>query len=228
MGSGSGRTYRNPITELISVRVDQETKPTFLIWSRHSPNNWGTHLEASEHVLAQELCWGRHEDVGWVPSQIRICRWKLTQVLVRVEGPSVLQKSCLFLTWSPLSFFLTPRSHNWNLDGGKRAVLKIGSVQLSSVQSPSRVWFFATHGLQHAMPPCPSPTPGAYSNSCPSSQWCHPTISSSVVHPLLLLPSIFLSIRVFSNESALHQVAKVLEFLLQHQSFQWIFRTDFL
>ena len=37
------------------------------------------------------------------------------------------------------------------------------------------------HGLQHARVPCPSPTPGAYSNSCPSSQWCHPTISSSVV-----------------------------------------------
>ena len=36
------------------------------------------------------------------------------------------------------------------------------------------------HGLQHARLPCPSPTPGAYSNSCPSSQWCHPTISSSV------------------------------------------------
>ena len=37
------------------------------------------------------------------------------------------------------------------------------------------------HGLQHARPPCPSPTPGVYSNSCPSSRWCHPTISSSVV-----------------------------------------------
>ena len=37
------------------------------------------------------------------------------------------------------------------------------------------------HGLQHARLPCPSPTPGAYSNSCPSSRWCHPTISSSVV-----------------------------------------------
>ena len=37
------------------------------------------------------------------------------------------------------------------------------------------------HGLQHARLPCTSPTPGAYSNSCPSSQWCHPTISSSVV-----------------------------------------------
>ena len=36
------------------------------------------------------------------------------------------------------------------------------------------------HGLQHARPPYPSPTPGAYSNSCPLSRWCHPTISSSV------------------------------------------------
>ena len=37
------------------------------------------------------------------------------------------------------------------------------------------------HGLQHARPLCPSPTPGAYWNSCPSSRWCHPTISSSVI-----------------------------------------------
>ena len=56
-------------------------------------------------------------------------------------------------------------------------------------------------GPQHARPPCPSPTPGAGSHSCPLSQWCHPTISSC--HPLLLLPSILPSIRVFSSESAL-------------------------
>ena len=67
------------------------------------------------------------------------------------------------------------------------------------------------HGLQQARPPCPSPTPGVYSNSCPLSHWCHLTISSSVIPfssrllccPLLLSPSIFPSIRVFSNESAL-------------------------
>ena len=47
-------------------------------------------------------------------------------------------------------------------------------------------------------------------------------------HPLLLLPSIFPSIRVFSNESALHTVASLLEFQLQHQSFQCLFRVDFL
>ena len=37
------------------------------------------------------------------------------------------------------------------------------------------------HGPQHARPPCPSPTPGVYPNSCPLSRWCHPTISSSVI-----------------------------------------------
>ena len=72
------------------------------------------------------------------------------------------------------------------------------SVQLSrSVVSDS----LRPHGLQHARPPCPSPTPRVYPDSCPLSRWCHPTISSSVV--LLLLLSIFPSIRVFSNESAL-------------------------
>ena len=41
--------------------------------------------------------------------------------------------------------------------------------------------FLRPHESQHARPPCPSPTPGVYSNSCPSSQWCHPAISSSVI-----------------------------------------------
>ena len=54
----------------------------------------------------------------------------------------------------------------------------IGSVQFSlSVVSD----FWWPHGLQHTRPPCPSPTPGVYSNSCPSSWWCHSTISSSVI-----------------------------------------------
>ena len=52
------------------------------------------------------------------------------------------------------------------------------SIQFShSVMSDS----LRPHGLMHARPPCPSPTPRAYSNSCPLTQWCHPTISSSVV-----------------------------------------------
>ena len=52
---------------------------------------------------------------------------------------------------------------------------------VSSVQSLSWSDSLQPHGLQHARLPCPSPTPGAYSNSCPSSQWYHSNISSSVV-----------------------------------------------
>ena len=53
-----------------------------------------------------------------------------------------------------------------------------GSVQFSRSVMSSSLW---PHGLQCNRPPCPSPTPGVYSKSCPSSRWCHPTISSSVV-----------------------------------------------
>ena len=53
-----------------------------------------------------------------------------------------------------------------------------GSVQFSFSVVSNSLW---PHGLQHARPPCPSPTPGVHSNSCPSSRWCHSTISSSIV-----------------------------------------------
>ena len=58
------------------------------------------------------------------------------------------------------------------------------------------------HGLQHTRPPCPSPTPGAYSNSCTLSWWCY--INHLILCHPLLPPSIFPSIRVFSNELVLH------------------------
>ena len=58
-------------------------------------------------------------------------------------------------------------------------------------------------GLQHARLPCPSPSPGACSHSCPLSWWCH-QINLILCCPLLLLHSVFPSIRVLSNESALH------------------------
>ena len=54
---------------------------------------------------------------------------------------------------------------------------------VSSVQFSCSVMFnsLRPHGLRHTRPSCPSPTPGVYSNSCPLSWWCHPTISSSVI-----------------------------------------------
>ena len=54
----------------------------------------------------------------------------------------------------------------------------ISSVQLSRSGVSDSLW---SHELQHARPPCPSPTPGVHLNSCPLSQWCHPTISPSVI-----------------------------------------------
>ena len=57
------------------------------------------------------------------------------------------------------------------------------SVLFSSVQFSRSVGSdsLQLHEPQHARPPCPSPTPGVYTNSCPLSRWCHPTISSSVI-----------------------------------------------
>ena len=52
------------------------------------------------------------------------------------------------------------------------------SVQFSHSVVSDSLW---PHESQHARPPCPSPTPGLHSNSCPSSRWCHPAISSSVI-----------------------------------------------
>ena len=81
------------------------------------------------------------------------------------------------------------------------------------------------HGLQHTRLPCPSPTPRAYSNSCPSRWWWQPTISSSIV-PFFSCLSLSQHQGLFQWVGSSHQVAKGLE--LQHQSFQWIFKTDFL
>ena len=73
-----------------------------------------------------------------------------------------------------------------------------GSVQLLSC-----VQLFVTHG-QHTRLPCPSPTPGAYSNSCPSSWWRHPTNSSSVIPFSSHLQSFLALGFFFPNESVLH------------------------
>ena len=107
--------------------------------------------------------------------------------------------------------------------------IQIGNIwHINSVQLLSHVWLFAT----------PWTAPHQASLSITSSQSLLKLLSIELVTPsnhlilcpsLLFPPSIFPSIRVFSNESILHHhVVKVLKFHLQHQSFQWIFRTDFL
>ena len=113
---------------------------------------------------------------------------------------------------------------NWILSwlSVKNLLPLTSSWSLDVIQSLSHVQLFWPHGLQHARFPCPSLSPGIYPNSCPLSQWCHPTVSSSVAPspPVLSLPSF----RVFSKVCSSHQ----LMLQLQHWSFQWTFRVDFL
>ena len=115
----------------------------------------------------------------------------------------------------------------------KRLSINITGHQRTANQDHSSVQFSLSvvfnslwpHGLQHTRPPCPSPTPRVYSNSCPPSQWCHQTS-----HPLSSpSPAFKLSQHqgLFKWVSSTHQVAKVLEFKLQNQSFQWAFTADF-
>ena len=99
------------------------------------------------------------------------------------------------------------------------------SVQFSSVQSLTRVRLFATPWTA-ARQASLSITNSRSLPKLMSIESVMPSNHLILCHPLLLLPSIFPSIRVFSNESILF--AKVLEFQLQHQSFQWIPRSDLL
>ena len=101
---------------------------------------------------------------------------------------------------------------------------QFSSVQFSCSVVSDSLW---PYELQHTRPACPSPTPGAYANSCPLSRWFHTTILSSVV-PFSSCFQSFPSSASFQMSQFLHQVAKVLEFELQHQSFQWTPRTDLL
>ena len=74
------------------------------------------------------------------------------------------------------------------------------SVQFSRSVVSDSLW---PRELQHVRPPCPSPTPRVYSNSCPLNWWCHPTISSSVI-PFSFCPQSLSASGFFSNESTLH------------------------
>ena len=99
--------------------------------------------------------------------------WKITITTVSIYcGLLCVTHNTWGRKWQPIPVFLPGKSH------GRRNLVGCSLVQFScSVVSDS----LESHGPQHARPPCPSPAPGVYSNSSPSSWWCHPTISSSVV-----------------------------------------------
>ena len=101
----------------------------------------------------------------------------------------------------------------------------LASVQFSAVAQSCLTLCY--HMMQHARLPCSSPNPGACSNSCPLSQWCHPTISPSVVAFSSCLHS-FPASGSFPVSQFFASGGQILEFQLRHQSFQWVFRTDLL
>ena len=125
----------------------------------------------------------------WTASDLQMCLFSL---LTSPPSPSlfIASHSCLGHIPLSLQYLITLCSALW-------MGWNISSVQFShSVVSDSS----RPHEPQHTRPPCPSPTPGVYPNSCPLSWWCHPTISSvSPSPPAFNFPNIC----VFSNESAL-------------------------
>ena len=80
-----------------------------------------------------------------------------------------------------------------------------------------------SHGLQYIRPPCPSPTPRLYSNSCLLSQWCHPTISSSVI-PFCSCPQSLPASGSFPMSQLFTSGGQSIGVQIQHQSFQWTAR----
>ena len=133
---------------------------------------------------------------------MRVCVWVCKHVGEgkRVEGGCwIYQKVNFRRTSEEWSIKSWARNRNrWMQVIGKIKQCPRLSVQFSrSVMSDS----LQPYELQHCRPPCPSPTPGVHSNSCPSSRWCHPAISSSVI-PFSSCPQ-SLPASVFSNESTL-------------------------
>ena len=120
-------------------------------------------------------------------------------------------------SWLPISYCLL--CFNQTL---VRLYSFFSSAQFSCSVLSDSLW---PHESQHAMPPCPSAPPGVHPNSCPSSRWCHPAISSSVV-PFFSCPQSLPASESFPMSQLFAWGGQSIQ--LQHQSFQWTPRTDLL
>ena len=158
------------------------TSPTSRVCKLSLRMGWGPETLRSSHSVHFHHCWESHPENSPTISSTKSWRTKTSQVC----------KSLLS--------FKTPRM--------LKSIFE-SSVQFSRSVVSDSLW---PRGLQHARPPCPSPTPGVYSNSCPSSRWCHPTISSSVVPFSSHLQS-FPASGSFQNESGLWILDCIKKFL---------------
>ena len=139
--------------------------------------------------------------------------WGLNEIkyLIRIQ----------FLRYSRYFTYKLIHSYKLQFFSAKRTP-QLSPDQFSHSVVPDSLW---PHGVQQARPPCPSPTPGVYPNSCPLSWWCHPTISSFVI-PFSSHSQSFPASGSFQMSQFFASGGQIPE--LQHQSFQWIFRIDFL
>ena len=105
--------------------------------------------------------------------------WSWPYVLSNIQQPALwagfklLGRTCENTTRETRYSLHTMEQYKKSNTLGKTSVSQFSYSVMSNSSRP--------HGNQNAGPPCPSPTPGSCSNSCPSSQWCHPTISSSIM-----------------------------------------------
>ena len=117
----------------------------------------------------------------------------LHMLFLHVFTLSLVHFTTLSTWWTPLIFKVELKPHSFYEASSALLIFLVSiapSAYLHCFLTPNDVVQFSCsvvsnslrpHGLQHARPPCPSPNPRVYSNSCPSSQWCHPTVSSSLV-----------------------------------------------
>ena len=145
-------------------------------------------------------------------------------LVTQLIGSSWKMKIHLYQAWEPRG---VTQSKMLPSTGGSRKYIKCSSAwNQQSVQLLCRVLTLC-NPINCSTTGFPVPTPAACLTLRPSSQWCHSTISPSAIPFSACLQS-FPDEGLFQGVSSSHQVAKVLEFQLQRQSFQWIFRTDFL
>ena len=195
----------------LNSEVTWESTVEFLKYSKISRVWNQTHSKKNSDLYRD------HNDIQQIINFIVIIKWLL-----------ILQNSFLLHFHSHWSHCLMNRlwlnhSYTVNIVSLTREAILFGKenkmlilIAFSSVQSNSVVSnSLRPHGLQHSRLPCPSPTPGACSNSCSLSWWCHPNISSSSPPS----PSAFSLSQhqdIFQWVSSSHQVAKVLELQLQY------------
>ena len=138
-------------------------------WNQHSAVSQLFCYHCSVAQLCPTLCSPLDYNTPGFPVPHRLL--ELAQVQVHCISDAI-QPSHPLMPSSPSSLIFTQIS-----DFSDESTICISSVHFSRSVMSDSLW---SHGLQHARLPCPSPTPRACSNSCPSSRWCHTTISSSV------------------------------------------------